>query len=149
MKLISHCSEIFWKWAFVRMQPHIHNFMLNEIKIWGDRNRVCIHPTARMINTLFNTSSGLITIDAYTFCGHNVSIITGTHYHQEKRQERLRYPTEGYDITIGKGVWIGSNAVILGPVTIGDDAIIAAGAVVINDVPAGALVAGVPAKLIK
>lgn len=52
-------------------------------------------------------------------------------------------------ITIGKHVWIGNRAMILKGVTIGDGAIIAAGAIVTKDVPAGAVVAGVPAKVTK
>lgn len=50
---------------------------------------------------------------------------------------------------IGRDVWIGANAVILGGVTIGDGAVIAAGAVVTKDVEAGAVVAGVPARLVR
>lgn len=46
-------------------------------------------------------------------------------------------------------MWIGTNAIILKGVAIGDGAIIAAGAVVTKDVPAHTLVAGVPAKVIK
>jgi len=49
-------------------------------------------------------------------------------------------------VVIGDRVWIGARAIVLKGVTIGDDAIIAAGAVVTRDVPAGATVAGVPAK---
>lgn len=52
-------------------------------------------------------------------------------------------------INIGNHVWIGLNAIILKGVTIGDGAIIAAGAVVTRDVPSNSLVAGVPAKVIK
>lgn len=52
-------------------------------------------------------------------------------------------------IKIGNRVWIGMNAVILKGVTIGDGAVVAAGAVVNHDVPANSLVAGVPAKVIK
>lgn len=50
---------------------------------------------------------------------------------------------------IGRDVWIGANAVILGGVAIGDGAVIAAGAVVNRDVAAGAVVAGVPAREIR
>ena len=50
---------------------------------------------------------------------------------------------------IGRDVWIGANAVILGGVTIGDGAVVAAGAVVSKDVEAGAIVAGVPARLVR
>lgn len=52
-------------------------------------------------------------------------------------------------IVIGDKVWIGMRATILKGVTIGDGAIIAAGAVVTKDVPKGALVGGIPARLMK
>lgn len=51
-------------------------------------------------------------------------------------------------ITIGDRVWVGTRAVVLKGVTIGDGAVVAAGAVVTKDVPPGAVVAGVPAKVI-
>lgn len=52
-------------------------------------------------------------------------------------------------IRIGDHVWIGQRAMILKGVTIGDGAVIAAGAIVTKDVPARALVAGIPAKIIR
>lgn len=52
-------------------------------------------------------------------------------------------------IQIGNDVWIGARAIILDGVTIGDGACIAAGAVVTKDVPSYAVVAGIPAKIIK
>lgn len=60
---------------------------------------------------------------------------------------------EGYQMTkpviIGDNVWIGSRALIMKGVNIGDGAIVAAGSVVTKDVPAHSMVAGVPAKIIK
>lgn len=52
-------------------------------------------------------------------------------------------------IIIGDRVFVGQNAVILGGVTVGDGATIGAGAVVTKDVPAGAVVGGVPARIIR
>lgn len=52
-------------------------------------------------------------------------------------------------IHIGNHVWIGARATILKGVTIGDGAVVAAGAVVNKDVPPNTLVGGVPARIIK
>lgn len=52
-------------------------------------------------------------------------------------------------IYIGKSVWIGANAMVLPGVTIGDGAVIAAGAAVTKDVPENTIVGGIPAKKIK
>ena len=49
-------------------------------------------------------------------------------------------------VKIGTNVWIGSHATILQGVSIGDNAVVAAGSVVTCDVPENAVVAGVPAK---
>jgi acetyltransferase-like isoleucine patch superfamily enzyme len=51
-------------------------------------------------------------------------------------------------VIIGDRVWVGTRALILKGVTVGDGAVIAAGAVVTKDVPPGAVVAGVPAKVV-
>ena len=52
-------------------------------------------------------------------------------------------------IHIGKNVWIGANSMVLPGVTIGDGAVIAAGAIVTKDVPANTIFGGIPAKKIK
>lgn len=63
----------------------------------------------------------------------------------------MQEPTQGNDIIIGKGVWLCSNATILGPCSIGDNSVIAAGAVVLANtvVPPDTIFGGVPAKKIK
>lgn len=52
-------------------------------------------------------------------------------------------------ITIGNNVWFGGNCVVLSGITIGDNAVIGAGSVVTKDVPANAVVAGNPAKILR
>ena len=52
-------------------------------------------------------------------------------------------------VHIGDHVWIGARAVVLKGVTIGDGAIVAAGAVVVDNVPPRALAAGVPARVVR
>jgi len=58
-------------------------------------------------------------------------------------------PPSAQPVTIGDGVVIGANAVVLEGVTIGNGAVVAAGSVVIADVPENAVIAGVPGKIIK
>lgn len=75
-----------------------------------------------------------------------VSLVTGGHpLPLAERREYLSYAP----IVIEDDVWIGAAAVVTQGVTIGAGAVIAAGAVVTRDVPAGTVVAGVPARVIK
>ncbi len=88
---------------------------------------------------------GGIFIDDGALIGHGVVLATLNHdMDPEKRQALHPAP-----IHIGKRVWIGANATICSGVTIGDNAVVAAGAVVVKDVPANTVVGGVPAKIIK
>lgn len=64
------------------------------------------------------------------------------------RAEPLPYAHVGKPIRIDDGVWIGAHAIILGGVHIGERAVIAAGAVVVKDVPAHAIVAATAARQI-
>ncbi|HDR9768610.1 TPA: acyltransferase [Burkholderia cepacia ATCC 25416] len=116
----------------------------------GDWSRVETGENVHLVNTLLNVSSGRISIGEQTFFGHNVSLITGTHDLATVMADRHDYPRDGRDIVIGKGVWIASNAIVLGPCTIGDHAVIAAGAVVTGgQLESGCLYAGVPAKRVR
>jgi len=87
---------------------------------------------------------GGIFIDDGALIGHGVVLATLNHdLDPEKRQQLHPAP-----IRIGKRVWIGANATVTQGVTIGDNAVVAAGAVVNRDVPADTIVGGVPAKVI-
>lgn len=131
-------------------EREVSRIQLECYRVWGDASRVTIAPTAQVNNTLFNTSSGSIQIEDYAMCAHNVSLITGTHPVDRYRQERRdTFPRSGYDIVVRKGAWIGSNATVLGPCEIGEDAVVAAGAVVVDDVPPRVVVAGIPARIVK
>jgi serine acetyltransferase len=57
-------------------------------------------------------------------------------------------PLKSAQTRIGNDVWIGAGAIVLKGVTIGDGAVIGAGAVVTSDAPAGAILVGVPAKVV-
>ncbi|NMO80068.1 sugar O-acetyltransferase [Niallia alba] len=88
---------------------------------------------------------GGITIGDGVLIGHNVVLATLNH-DIDPRKRGTMHPAP---ITIGNDVWIGANATVVPGVTIGDGAIIAAGAVVTKDVPPNVIVGGVPAKILK
>lgn len=88
---------------------------------------------------------GGITIGDGTLIGHNVVLATINHDLDPTKNRINHYAP----IHIGEHVWIGSNATILPGVTIGDWAVVGAGAVVARDVPSMTVVGGVPAKVIK
>ncbi|MET0956071.1 MAG: acyltransferase [Cryobacterium sp.] len=81
--------------------------------------------------------------------GAHTSIIGFNHTMTTMEVEFFRQPLESRGIRIGNDVWIGSHVVILDGITVGDHAVLAAGAVVTKDVPTGAIVGGNPAKLIR
>ena len=76
--------------------------------------------------------------------GDLVAIFDTNHHSMEPSS-----PTRIAPVRLGANVWVGRSATILPGVTIGDHAVIAAGSVVTNDVPAKTLVAGVPARPIR
>lgn len=88
---------------------------------------------------------GGITIDDDVLIGPNVSLVTENHpTDPNDRKTVLLKP-----IVIERNAWIGAGATILPGVTIGENSIVAAGAVVSRDVPPNSIVAGVPAKVVK
>ncbi|MGF6990231.1 acetyltransferase-like isoleucine patch superfamily enzyme [Lachnospiraceae bacterium PM6-15] len=88
---------------------------------------------------------GGITIGNDVLIGHNVVLATLNHgMTPDKRKDLHPAP-----INIEDNVWIGANVTVLSGVTIGENAIVAAGAVVTKDVPSGVIVGGVPANVIK
>jgi acetyltransferase-like isoleucine patch superfamily enzyme len=136
------------EWAEA-LAPWMASALLNHISIFGDHERIRVHPTAVLNNTHFNATCGSISIGAYSFFGSHCSVITGTHDFEKKDQERIDSwkEVEGNDVVIGSGVWIGSNALILGPCTIGNNAVIGAGSVVVpGEYEVSTVYAGVPAK---
>jgi acetyltransferase-like isoleucine patch superfamily enzyme len=88
---------------------------------------------------------GGITIEDHVLIGPKVNLITENHPSDPANRRTLI----STPIRIKRNAWIGAAATILPGVTIGENAIVAAGAVVSKDVPANTIVGGVPAKFIK
>ena len=112
---------------------HPRSIVAEDVAI-GDGCTVCagaVINTGSVIgeNTIVNTAA---TVDHHASIGPHVHLAPGVHL--------------GGDVRIGEGALIGIGAVILPRVTIGAWSVVGAGAVVTADVPAGATVAGVPAK---
>lgn len=102
----------------------------------------------------YNTFVTKSKIGRYCSIANNVTIGPGEHDMNLVSTNSLFYPNAYEkltlkDITIGHDVWIGVNAVIRRGVTIGNGAVIGANAFVNTDVPAYAIFAGTPAKLIR
>lgn len=90
---------------------------------------------------------GKVTIGSNVLMGPNVQIYTAGHpLDPEQRQQGLEF---GKSVAIGNDVWIGGGAIICPGITIGEKSMIAAGVIVIKDVPCGCVVGGNPARIIK
>lgn len=88
-------------------------------------------------------------------CGVNVHIVTPVHPLLAEERNQRQFEDGIHDleyakpIKIGSNVWIASDVTVCGGVTIGDNSVIAAGAVVTKDIPSGVLAGGVPCKVIR
>ncbi|SBT37289.1 DapH/DapD/GlmU-related protein [Micromonospora auratinigra] len=89
--------------------------------------------------------TGGITIGDGTLIGHGSTLTTLNHHADpHRRGDMIPAP-----IVLGRRVWLGAAVTVVPGVTIGDGAIVGAGSVVTRDVPANAVVAGVPARFIR
>jgi acetyltransferase-like isoleucine patch superfamily enzyme len=88
---------------------------------------------------------GGITIEDDVLIGPQVKLVTENHPVDPSNRKSLELKS----IHIGKNVWLGAGAIILPGVTVGENSIVAAGAVVTIDVPSNTIVGGVPARFIK
>ena len=92
---------------------------------------------------------GGVEIGDDTLVSMKATILSSNHSVPEQGRIIREQADELLPTKVGRDVWIGANAVILGGVTIGDGAVVAAGAVVTKDVEAGAIVAEVPARFVR
>jgi acetyltransferase-like isoleucine patch superfamily enzyme len=133
-----------WKRQFgccginVEISPRCAIWSFEGLRI-GDNS--CIHSFSHIF------AGGGVEIGRNVMISANCSISSVTH--PLAPSERWRQPLLKKPVTIGDDVWIGMGAVILPGIHIGTGAIVGAGAVVTCDVPASAVVAGNPARIIR
>lgn len=94
---------------------------------------------------VFMTDLGGITIEDNVLIAPRAKILTVNHPLKPSDRHKLELKS----VTLKKNCWIGADATIMPGVTVGENAVVAAGALVTKDVPADTLVAGIPAKVMK
>lgn len=102
-----------------------------------------IHPGATIGRGLFIDHGMGVVIGETTVIGDNCTLYQGVTLGGTGKDRGKRHPTLGNNVTVGAG------AKVLGPFKVGDNAKIAAGAVVLKEVPANATAVGVPARVVK
>lgn len=110
----------------------------------GDEIRVGRHVFVNQ-NCTFYDLGGLDIADD-VMIGPNVSLITTGHPVDPSQRRSI---TIGKPIAIRRNVWIAAGATVIGGVTVGENSVVAAGAVVTRDVPPNTLVGGNPARVIR
>lgn len=147
--------SLFFKfWIFLENKKNVYIFARSKryVSNWG-------HKTYGYPNITCYDRVSRLQVGSYTSIASDVNILLGSNH---KRGLVTNYPrslvnknikpqdtNEKGDVIIGSDVWIGHGVTIVGPVKIGDGAIIGAGAVVVRDIPEYAVAVGVPAKVIK
>ena len=125
---------------------HLHRcrFLARCISQWARFwTNIEIHPGAAIGRRLVIDHGAGIVIGETTVIGDDVLLYQGVTLGGTGKDTGKRHPT------LGNGVLVGAGARVLGPLTVGDNARIAAGAVVLRDVPAGATAVGVPAQVVR
>ena len=102
-----------------------------------------IHPGAQIGKGLFIDHGMGVVIGETTVIGDNCTIYQNVTLGGTGKEHGKRHPT------LGNNVLVGAGAKVLGPFKVGDNARIAVGAVVLNEVPANSTAVGVPARIVK
>ena len=130
------------------LYPGVHALLYYRLAHWLHCRRLCF--LARLVSQWARVWTGLvidhgagIVIGETTVIGDDVLLYQGVTLGGTGKDTGKRHPT------LGNGVLVGAGARVLGPLTVGDNARIAAGAVVLRDVPAGATAVGVPAQVVR
>lgn len=126
-------------WLWNRGIPLVPR-LLSHLNRW--LTGIEIHPGARIGKGVFIDHGMGVVIGETAEIGDNVTLYQGVTLGGTGKEKGKRHPT------VGKNVVIAAGAKVLGPITIGDDSKVGAGAVVIRDVPPRCTVVGVPGKVV-
>ena len=126
----------------VRLAPNV-SFANAERIALGDRVQI-----GARCSLWAGKSTGWIRVGPGTTFGPDC-FVTAADYGLAAGTPVTDQPMVDRDIVIGADCWIGARAILTAGVTLGDGAVVGAGSVVTKDVPAGAIVAGVPARIIR
>lgn len=138
----------------LRIDPQAVLYIGSDVEVLHDSWLIAhTGDTLRIENDVFIsrqcTVSGSVRIGCGTLIGAFATIIDGNHVFDDTTQQIRKQGGRQSPIDIGSDVWIGTHAIILQGVRIGDGAVIAANATVTRDVPPGAIVAGSPARVLR
>ncbi len=127
-------------WLYKKRIFGLARFISQTCRFWTG---IEIHPGATIGRGLFIDHGMGVVIGETTEIGDNCTIYQGVTLGGTGKETGKRHPT------LGNNVMVGSGAKILGPFTVGDNSKIAAGAVVLNEVPPNSTCVGVPARIVK
>lgn len=111
------------------------------------KGKLVMKENAQINSHCFLLSSDYIIIGRNSTLAYQVSVLTSANPNYPYNALKKLYPPLHAPVVIGDDVWIGARSVILPGVKIGNKVVVAAGAVVTQDIPDNVLVAGVPAKI--
>jgi acetyltransferase-like isoleucine patch superfamily enzyme len=122
-----------------------------RLRTHGESARIILEDQVGLNGTSITCRSRTIRIGANTIVAPNCTIVDSDYHAPWPPETRWENPAveRDADVIIGSNVWIGMNCVVLKGVRIGDNSVIAAGAVVVGDIPANALAVGCPARVAK
>lgn len=126
-------------WLWSRDVPLVPR-LISHLNRW--LTGIEIHPGAKIGKGVFIDHGMGVVIGETTEIGDNVTLYQGVTLGGTGKEKGKRHPT------VGRNVVIAAGAKVLGPITIGDDSKVGAGAVVIRDVPPRCTVVGVPGKVV-
>ena len=120
-------------------------FHISHPVLVGSWSNLYMHNNAEINKGCFLLAKDCIEIGENSTLAYGVTLLTSANPNGPKNKLSNLYPAMTAPIFIGHDCWIGANSLILPGVSIGDFSIVAAGSVVVKDVPSGCLVAGNPA----